>query len=77
MAKQDFSKLISKAKESQTVAPKQKVVAVKEKKDEILFSLHIPADRLKQLKIKSAQEGKSLKELINSAIEEKYFNCVF
>lgn len=73
MAKQDFSDLIGKAKQSQVKTPAQKVVALKEKKDEILFSLHIPAERLKQLKILSAEEGKSLKELINSAIEEKYF----
>lgn len=74
MAKQNFSDLIGKAKQSQVKTPAQKVVALKEKKDEVLFSLHIPAERLKQLKMLSAEEGKSLKELINSAIEEKYFN---
>ena len=73
MAKQNFSDLIGKAKQSQVKTPAQKVVALKEKKDEILFSLHIPAERLKQLKMLSAEEGKSLKDLINSAIEEKYF----
>lgn len=74
MAKQDFSALIGKAKQSQVQSTAQKVVALKEKKDEVLFSLHIPAERLKQLKIKSAESGKSLKELINSAIEDKYFS---
>lgn len=74
MAKQDFSALIGKAKQSQVQSTAQKVVALKEKKDEVLFSLHIPTDRLKQLKIKSAESGKSLKELINSAIEDKYFS---
>lgn len=73
MAKQDFSALIGKAKQSQVKSPAQKVVAVKEKKDEVLFSLHIPADRLKQLKILSAETGKSLKELINTAIDKTYF----
>ena len=73
MAKQDFSDLIGKAKQSQVKTPAQKVVALKEKKDEIQFSIYIPAERLKQLKILSAEKGKSLKELINSAIEEKYF----
>lgn len=73
MAKQDFSSLIGKAKQSQVKSPTQKVVAVKEKKDEVLFSLHIPADRLKQLKMLSAETGKSLKELINSGIEKTYF----
>ena len=74
MAKQNFSDLIGKAKESQVKTPAQKVVAVKEKSDEILFSLHIPTDRMKQLKLIAAEEGKSLKNLINTAIEEKYFN---
>lgn len=73
MTKQDFSALIGKAKQSQVKSPAQKVVAVKEKKDEVLFSLHIPADRLKQLKILSAETGKSLKELINTAIDKTYF----
>lgn len=74
MAKQNFSDLIGKAKQSQVKSPAQKVVAVKEKNDEILFSLHIPANRLKQLKLIAVEEGKSLKNLINTAIEEKYFN---
>ncbi len=73
MAKQNFSDLIGKAKQSQVKTPAQKVIAIKEKADEILFSLHIPADRMKQLKILAAEEGKSLKNLINTAIEEKYF----
>ena len=73
MAKQNFSDLIGKAKQSQIKTPAQKVIAVKEKADEILFSLHIPADRMKRLKIIAAEEGKSLKNLINVAIEEKYF----
>lgn len=73
MAKQNFSDLIGKAKQSQIKTPAQKVIAIKEKADEILFSLHIPADRMKRLKIIAAEEGKSLKNLINTAIEEKYF----
>lgn len=73
MAKQNFSDLIGKAKQSQVKTPAQKVIAVKEKADEILFSLHIPTDRMKRLKIIAAEEGKSLKNLINVAIEEKYF----
>lgn len=74
MAKQNFSDLIGKAKQSQIKTPAQKVIAVKEKNEEILFSLHIPADRMKRLKIIAAEEGNSLKNLINTAIEEKYFN---
>lgn len=73
MAKVNFSDLIGKAKEKQTKTPTQKVVPIKEKKDEIIFSLYIPADNLRALKILSAEKNISLKELINSAINEKYF----
>ncbi|MBD3906411.1 hypothetical protein NAL32_21015 [Chryseobacterium sp. Ch-15] len=75
MAKQDFTALIGKAKENQIKTPAQKVVPVKEKKNEVLFSLHIPADKLKALKLLSAEQNISLKSLINSAIDEKYFNA--
>lgn len=74
MAKQDFSALIGKAKETQVKTPIQKVVPIKQKKNEILFSLHIPAEKLKALKIISAEQNTSLKNLINAAIDEKYFN---
>lgn len=74
MAKQDFSALIGKAKETQVKTPIQKVVPIKQKKNEILFSLHIPAEKLKALKMISAEQNISLKNLINSAIEEKYFS---
>lgn len=73
MAKQDFSALIGKAKETQIKSPVQKVVIVKEKKEETIFSLYIPTEKLKSLKIMSAEKNISLKELINSAIDEKYF----
>jgi hypothetical protein len=49
------------------------VVPIKEKKEETLFSLYIPSDKLKALKIKSAEENISIKELINSAINKIYF----
>lgn len=74
MAKQDFTALIGKAKQTQIKTPVQKVVPIKEKKDEVLFSLHIPAEKLKALKIISAEQNISLKSLINSAINERYFN---
>ena len=73
MGKSDFSALIGKAKEKQIKTPIQKIVSVKEKKEETLFSLYIPSDKLKALKIKSAEENKSIKELINSAINTIYF----
>lgn len=74
MAKQDFTALIGKAKKTQIKTPVQKIVPVKEKKTEVLFSLHIPTDKLKALKLLSAEQNISLKNLINSAIEDKYFN---
>ncbi|WP_343643388.1 hypothetical protein [Chryseobacterium sp.] len=74
MAKQDFSALIGKAKETQVKTPIQKVVPIKQKKNETLFSLHIPAEKLKALKMISVEQNISLKNLINAAIDEKYFN---
>lgn len=73
MAKQDFSALIGKAKNAPVTTPKQIVVPVKEKKEETIFSLYIPTNKLKQLKLMSAETGITLKELINTAIDEKYF----
>lgn len=74
MAKQDITSLINEVKKTEKKVTIQKVIPVKEKKSETLFSLHIPSDKLKQLKLISVQDGVSLKELINSAIDEKYFN---
>ena len=73
MKKQNFSALIGKAKETQIKSPIQKIVPIKEKKTETIFSLYIPTEKLKSLKIMSAENNVSLKELINSAINEKYF----
>lgn len=75
MAKEDFSSLLNKAKETKAETPVQKVIPVKEKKDlsEVLFSFHISKDKLKQLKILSVEKELSLKELINNAINNTYF----
>lgn len=73
MAKQDLSALIGKAKGTKINTPVQKVVPIKAKKDEKLFSLYIDNDKLKALKIMSAEKNKSLKDLINEAIEKAYF----
>ena len=74
MAKQDFSLLIGKAKETQIKTKNQKIVPIKEKKkEETIFSLYIPVDIMKKLKIMSAEKTISLKDLINTAIQEKYF----
>lgn len=73
MAKQDITSLINEVKKAEKKTSIQKVVPVKEKKVETLFSVYIPTDRLKELKMLSVQNGVSIKELINSAINEKYF----
>lgn len=73
MAKQDFTALINKAKETQNTTPIQKVVPIKEKKEETIFSFYIPTEKLKKLKIISAEKNVSLKELINNAIDKVYF----
>lgn len=74
MAKQDFKALINKAKETKIETPIQKVVPIKEKKEETIFSFYIPTDKLKKLKIISAEKEISLKELINIAIDKEYFS---
>ncbi|CEN42297.1 hypothetical protein ACI76O_11625 [Capnocytophaga cynodegmi] len=73
MAKQDFSALMSKVKETQTNTPIQKVTPVKEKREETIFSFYIPTEKLKKLKMISIERGFSLKELINRAIDREYF----
>ncbi len=73
MAKQDFTALINKAKETKIETPVQKVIPIKEKKEETIFSFYIPTDKLKKLKLLSVEKGISLKELINNAIDIEYF----
>lgn len=73
MAKQDFSALMSKVKETQTNTPIQKVTPVKEKREETIFSFYISTEKLKKLKMISIERGFSLKELINRAIDREYF----
>lgn len=78
MAKTDFSALIGKAKQTQVQTPAQKPVEPvtkikKERAAETIFSLYIPTHRLKALKIMSAEREISLKDMINGAIEDKYF----
>ena len=75
MAKQDLSLLIERAKKTEMVnAPAQKVVPVKSKIKETPFNVHLPNDMLKNLKLLSVEKGTSIKKLIVSAIEEKYFS---
>lgn len=74
MAKQDLSALIGKAKETQMVTPVQKVVPVKTKIKETPFNVHFPEDMLKRLKMLSVEMDTTMKNLIITAVQEKYFN---
>ena len=73
MAKQDLSVLIGKAKETQMSTPVQRIVPIKTKIKETPFNLHFPDDMLKKLKLMSVEEDTSIKNLIISAVREKYF----
>lgn len=73
MAKQDLSALIGKAKETKMETPIQNVTPIKVKVKETPFNVHFPDDMLKRLKIMSAEKETSIKNLIISAVEEKYF----
>ncbi len=72
--KQDLSSLIQKAKQKEVKPKKQEIKPKKESvlKDEKLFSLYMPENILVELKVLAAREGTSIKDLINSAVIEKY-----
>ncbi|MDN5479687.1 MAG: hypothetical protein L0G39_22400, partial [Chryseobacterium sp.] len=74
MSKLDLSALIGKAKETNMTSPVQKVVPVKNKIKETPFNVHFPDDVLKSLKMLSVEKGTTMKNLIVTAVQEKYFN---
>lgn len=75
MAKQDFSDLMQKVKQNQATTPQQKIVPITQtKKEETLFSFYMPNETLKKLKLLSVQENKSIKSLINEAVNRAYFS---
>lgn len=74
MAKQDFSALIGKAKETKMETPVQKVVPVQQKEKQTPFNVHFPDEVLKELKILSVNKGTSIKSLIVDAVKKTYFN---
>ena len=74
MSKLDLSALIGKAKETNMTSPVQKVVPVKNKIRETPFNVHFPDDVLKSLKMLSVEKGTTMKNLIVTAVQEKYFN---
>lgn len=52
----------------QTVSPIKKSSVANETR----FTVHIPVERLKGLKLKAVQEGVTMKELVNQAIVNQY-----
>ncbi len=74
MSKQDLTALIEKAKETQMTTPVQKVVPVKNKVKESPFNVYFPDDMLKSLKLLSVEKDTTMKNLIITAVQEKYFN---
>lgn len=52
----------------QTVSPMKKSSL----ENETRFTIHVPIDRLRSLKLKAAQEGVTMKELVNKAIVNQY-----
>ncbi|WP_282073965.1 hypothetical protein [Polaribacter atrinae] len=69
MEKQNLNELINKAKSSNQSKTIQKIVPVIKKEiEEIQFSFYMEKELLKKLKLKAIQEDTSMKQLVNSAI---------
>lgn len=70
MDKQNFNDLIKKAKASNQPKVIQKIVPipVKESK-EVQFSFYLDKNLLKRIKLKALNEEKSIKNIINEALE--------
>ena len=72
MKKESFDSLIGKVKSSKVKIPIQKVVSEKESilNNSKQFSFYIDVDLLKRLKTKALEEDRSIKDIINSSIED-------
>lgn len=72
MKKESFDSLIDKVKSSKVKIPIQKVVSEKESilNNSKQFSFYIDIDLLKRLKTKALEEDRSIKDIINSSIED-------
>lgn len=78
--KESVKNLFANIKETlqeQTATPIQKITPVKntivsKKELETPFTLYMPTNVLKNLKVKSANDGISIKDLINNAIQSHY-----
>ncbi|MCL5246538.1 hypothetical protein M4I21_12000 [Cellulophaga sp. 20_2_10] len=72
MKKESFDSLLGKVKSGQVKIPIQKVVSEKESilNNSKQFSFYIDVDLLKRLKTKALEEDRSIKDIINSSIED-------
>ncbi|EWH10559.1 Ribbon-helix-helix fold protein [Cellulophaga geojensis KL-A] len=72
MKKESFDSLLGKVKSSKIKIPIQKVVSEKESilNNSKQFSFYIDVDLLKRLKTKALEEDRSIKDIINSSIED-------
>lgn len=70
MEKQNINDLINKAKANNQSKTFQKVMPLdKKEKNEIQFSFYLSKTLLKQIKLRALNEDKSIKSVINSALE--------
>ncbi|OCK44204.1 hypothetical protein BA195_05840 [Tenacibaculum soleae] len=70
MEKQNFNDLINKAKANNQVKTIQKVVPIPVKEtEEVQFSFYLDKNLLKKIKQRALNEDKSIKYIINKALE--------
>ena len=70
MEKQNMNDLINKAKSGGQQKTIQKIVPILTKEiEEVQFSFYLEKELLKKLKLKALQEDTSMKQLVNTAIE--------
>ncbi|MDR1926939.1 MAG: hypothetical protein LBQ13_04685 [Endomicrobium sp.] len=77
MSKIDISKKLEEAKKSVVSTPKQKVIPVPESREkEVPLGILVPEEFRKFVKMVAAREGVSIKEMVMTAISEKYNNGI-
>ena len=70
MEKQNFNDLINKAKANNQAKTIQKVVPIPAKEnEEVQFSFYLDKNLLKKIKQQALNEDKSIKNIINKALE--------
>ncbi|CAM1350985.1 hypothetical protein [Tenacibaculum ascidiaceicola] len=70
MEKQNFNDLINKAKANNQTKTIQKIVPIPAKEnEEVQFSFYLDKNLLKKIKQQALNEDKSIKNIINKALE--------